>query len=149
VYLFAFLLDYWLGYLFVMRPLLAKSTLIVFDRYFHDLLVDPLRYRYGGPLWLARVLSRLIPPPDLLFLVLDASEEIILSRKQELPTGEVRRLRSEYQTLANTSSSATLVKTDDGLEKTVAGASDVIAAYMASRFRRQHPYWFASARNEQ
>jgi hypothetical protein len=27
-----------------------KQTLLICDRYYHDLLVDPLRYRYGGPL---------------------------------------------------------------------------------------------------
>src|SRR5437660_1236549 len=55
--LIAFFLDYWLGFLLVIRPMLAKSTVVLFDRYFHDLFVEPLRYRYGGPSWLARLLS--------------------------------------------------------------------------------------------
>ncbi|PYV70462.1 MAG: hypothetical protein DMG97_19215, partial [Acidobacteria bacterium] len=54
--LFAYLLDYWLGYWFVIRPVLARSGLVVFDRYFDDVLIDAKRYRYGGPLWLARML---------------------------------------------------------------------------------------------
>ena len=41
--------DYWLGYLVLTRPLVARSGLVVFDRYFHDILIDSRRYRYGGP----------------------------------------------------------------------------------------------------
>src|ERR1017187_7994795 len=43
------ILDYWFGYLTKIRPALARSNLVVFDRYFYDLLVDRRRYRYGGP----------------------------------------------------------------------------------------------------
>ena len=97
--LFAHFLDYWLGYWLVIRPVLARSCLVVFDRYFDDILIDPERYRYGGPSWLARMLRLLIPKPDLM-LVLDAPEEVVLSRKQEIAPEEVqhqRRLYSEYQ----------------------------------------------------
>jgi hypothetical protein len=43
-----YLADWWLGYLADIRPALARSTLVVCDRAYHDILVDPLRYRYGG-----------------------------------------------------------------------------------------------------
>jgi hypothetical protein len=43
--IFAHLLDYWLGYWLVLRPMLARTGLIVFDRYFDDVLIDPKRYR--------------------------------------------------------------------------------------------------------
>ena len=35
----------WLGYLRVVRPRLSRGTLVLFDRYFPDCLVDPVRYR--------------------------------------------------------------------------------------------------------
>ena len=86
---FALLPDYWFGYLVFTRPLFARSGLIVFDRYFHHLLVDPIRYLYGGPMWLPRFLARFVTPPELLFLFLDAREEVILSRETRGPTGGV------------------------------------------------------------
>jgi len=138
------LLDYWVGYLTVLRPFLARSGLIVFDRYFQDLLVDPIRYRYGGPMWLPRLLSAFVPPPDLLLLVLDADEEVILSRKRDLPLEELRRQRASYHQLTGVGGHATLIKADQGVEKTCREASRPIVDYLTERFQRQHARWLAS-----
>ena len=62
--------EYTLGYWCEVRPALSSSTMFIFDRYYHDLFVDPRRYRYGGPLWAARLFGALIPIPDL-FIFLD------------------------------------------------------------------------------
>ncbi|HET7234495.1 MAG TPA: hypothetical protein VFJ16_31070 [Longimicrobium sp.] len=81
------------------RPRVEAGELVVFDRYFHDLLADPLRYRYGGPAWLARLAGRLVPAPDL-FVVLDAPPEVLQARKREVPPGESARARAAYRALA-------------------------------------------------
>jgi thymidylate kinase len=137
-------LDYWLGYLLVLRPFLARSGLIVFDRYFPDLLVDPLRYLYGGPMWLPKVLSRLVPRPDLLFLVLDAEDEVILSRKHEVVLEELRRQRAGYRQFTEQEGKARLIKTDQGIGWTVGEASRFIVEHLARRFERRHSGWLAS-----
>lgn len=137
----AILLDYWLGYAFVLRPVLGRAGLVVFDRYFQDILIDPLRYRYGGPLWVPWLLSKLVPPPDLLFLVLDAEEDVILSRKRELPEDELRRQRFGYKKFARSFTGAALIKTDEGIEHTTQGACRVLIDQLSSRFRRQHRGW--------
>jgi thymidylate kinase len=95
VKLAGYVVDDTLGYLVKVRPALASGRLAVFDRYFDDLLVDPHRYRYGGPPWLVRGLRRLVPRPDLI-LILDLDERQILARKAELPPAELRRLRAGY-----------------------------------------------------
>jgi thymidylate kinase len=141
VALFALFLDYWLGFVFVIRSLLARSGLIVFDRYYHDLLIDPLRYRYGGPMWLAKFIGRFVPPPDLLFLVLDAEEQVILSRKREVPPEELRRQRESYHQFTLGTKRATLIRTDNGIEPTVADASRFIVEYLTLRFQRRHARW--------
>jgi thymidylate kinase len=142
--LFAVFLDYWVGYLTVLRPFLARSGLIMFDRYFQDLLVDPIRYRYGGPMWLPRLLNAFVPPPDLLLLVLDAAEEVILSRKRELPPVELRRQRASYHQLTVVGGRATLIRTDQGVEKTCMEASRPIVDYLTERFQRQNAHWLTS-----
>lgn len=83
---------YWLDRLFRRK---RNSTLRIYDRYYHDVLVDPRRYRYGGSLWFARLVSRLVPQPDLV-VILDAPPEVLRSRKQEVAEEETIRQRAAY-----------------------------------------------------
>jgi thymidylate kinase len=136
-------LDYWLGHLLVLRPFLARSGLVVFDRYFMDLLADPLRYRYGGPMWLPKFLFRLLPRPDLLFLVLDAEDKVILSRKREVVLEELRRQRAGYRQFTGREGKARLIRTDEGIARTVGEASRFVVEHLAQRFERRHAGWLA------
>ncbi len=140
--LFSHLLDYWFGYGLVIRPLLARSGLVVFDRYFHDLLVDPRRYRYGGPLWPVRALRPLIPKPDLV-LLLDAPEEVILSRKQEVAPEQVQLQRRNYLRQANEFSRVCVIDAALPLPQVIAGAGGAVTEYLAQRFQRRHGFWLA------
>lgn len=97
--LFYFLFDYVAGYVFRVWPLAVRSTLVVFDRYYHDLLVDPRRYRYGGPMGLARFVGVLIPHPDL-WMLLDAPANVLQARKREVSAAESERQRQGYQRFA-------------------------------------------------
>lgn len=132
--------DYWLGYVLRIRSLLARSTLVLFDRYFYELEIDPLRFRFGGPMWLPRVLSRFVPRPDLLFL-LDAPEHVVYDRKQEVNVLELHRQRLEYNKLATKLKCAVVVNTTKGLESTANDVSSVILGFLAERFQcRRQPY---------
>ena len=46
------------------RAVLSQSGLVVFDRYFDDLLIDAKWYRYGKPMWVVRAFRSLIPKSD-------------------------------------------------------------------------------------
>jgi thymidylate kinase len=144
--LFLIFLDYWLGYLLVLRPFLTRSGLILFDRYFPDLLVDPLRYRYGGPMWLPKFLSRFVPLPDLLLVLLDPQSEVILSRKREVALEELRRQQASYRLFAEQNEKARLIEVDQGVERTVGEASRCVVEHLAGRFERCNSRWLAALR---
>lgn len=126
-------LDFSIGYAVSAYPAMARSETIIFDRYFHDLLIDPKRYRYAGPMWLPRLISRFIPPRKALFIILDAEEEVILSRKQELPPHELRRQRNAYKIFSSRASNSMIVSTDKSLDEIVAEIVDKILEILASR----------------
>jgi len=141
-----FFLDFWLGYLFVILPLLTRSGLVLFDRYFPDLLIDPLRYRYGGPMWLPKFLSRLVPRPDLVFVLTETQSEAILSRKREVVLEEVHRQQEGYRQLAEQIGKARLIKTDQGIERTAREASRFVVECMVQRSERYGSGGFAAPR---
>jgi len=136
-------LDYWLGYRLILRPFLARTGLVIFDRYYQDLLIDPRRYRYGGPMCLAKLLGRLVPPADLLFLVLDADDKVILLRKHEVSLAELQRQRECYRQFSQGKERATLIETDQGVEAALGEAARFVAEYLIKRFERCHASWLA------
>jgi thymidylate kinase len=91
-------LNWWIGWFRDLRAA-SRAGVVLFDRYHADLLIDPRRYRYGGPMWLAKLASQLMPQPDLV-VFLDAPAEVLLSRKQEVPIKSLEKSRDLYSALA-------------------------------------------------
>ncbi len=82
-----------------LRHARAKRAMLLSDRYFDDLLVDPRRYRYGASLCWARWMFGFLPRPDRVILLL-APAAVILARKQEVSPEELARQLDSYQDLA-------------------------------------------------
>ncbi|MEP2238391.1 MAG: hypothetical protein ABJI22_08530 [Maribacter sp.] len=93
-----FIYQYNIGWLKNILLLKRKSSLIIFDRYFDDLLVDSKRYRYGGNNSIANLMKYFIPRPSLYF-VLTADGNIIHGRKQEVSKDELTRQLKGYSNL--------------------------------------------------
>ena len=99
VKLMMFVVDYWVGYWLWIRPKLVRSTLVVSNRYFDDVLVDPRRYRIDRALAFARLLLRWVPRPEL-WLVFDIPSQALQARQGgELEEQEATRQRGEYRRL--------------------------------------------------
>lgn len=73
-----------------------RKVLVLFDRFIHDLLIDPRRYRMGRVRWWMRVLLKLAPRPDLV-VIITAPPEVIQARKQEVPPEETARQVAAYR----------------------------------------------------
>jgi len=115
---------------------LARSTLVLNDRHFVDILVDPKRYRYGGPLWLLRLIWLLIPKPDLIVL-LDAPAEVLQARKQELSFEETVRQRRAYLSLVRTMGNGHVVDATQSLDHVTGDVSDIILRHLTTRIARR------------
>lgn len=131
-----FWLDYVLGYWLRVRPALARGGLVTFDRYYQDFLIDPRRYRLQVPGWLVRALGRLVPEPELVF-VLDAEAAVLAARKQELTIEELERQLGELRALAKRQRGMRLVRVDGNVEQTVQTLVDSTRLYLDRRERRR------------
>jgi thymidylate kinase len=104
-----------------------KATLLICDRYFHDLLVDPMRYRFGAPLWTARLIARLMPQPKL-WILLNAPAEVLQARKQEVTPQETARQCDAYLAFVRKLRHHAIVDASQPLDKVIADAEHAINA---------------------
>ena len=94
LYLFT---DYLLGWICRIRPVLRRGGLVIVERGWQDLAVDPIRYRLGiGPRSI-RIFGVFLPKPTLL-IVLEAPPKALLRRKKELPEEEIVRQMHQWRT---------------------------------------------------
>ncbi|MEF8733554.1 MAG: hypothetical protein V5B40_17095 [Candidatus Accumulibacter meliphilus] len=129
-----FWVDYVLGHWVRVRPVLAKGGLVTFDRYYQDFLVDPRRYRLSLPTGLIRMLGRLIPRPELLF-ILDAPAEVLHARKQELPKLEIERQLVALRNLGAADPSVRIIRVDRAVTEIVNDLERETLAYLDRRNR--------------
>jgi len=113
-------------------PLTARSSLVIFDRYLHDMLADPLRYRWAGPAGLLKAASRLVPQPDL-WIVLDAPAEVLQARKQEVSLDASQAQRDAYRRLAADLRGARLFDTSLDVQHCTAEICDYVLSHMRLR----------------
>jgi hypothetical protein len=102
-----------------------RETLFLCDRYYHDLLVDPTRYRFGAPLWTARLVGRLMPRPKL-WILLDAPAEVLQARKQEVTLEESERERHAYLAFVRNQRRHAIVDASQPLDKVIGDVEDAI-----------------------
>jgi thymidylate kinase len=88
------LIDNWLTYVAYLR----RNYVIICDRYFYH-YVFPLNRVGGISRYLLEIYPRLIPKPDIVFL-LDLPAEMAHERRPEAPISTYRRNREYYLKLA-------------------------------------------------
>lgn len=130
--LMMFAADYWIGYWTRIRPSLVRSTLLVSDSYFDDVLVDPRRYRMHRPRACARLLAPWIPQPAL-WLVFDVPAHVLRERRGANDEGELDRQRSEYRRVLRGRRNVVVLDAGQPVEQVIADAERAIVAQASRR----------------
>lgn len=125
--------EYWIKKVFHGQK---SSTLIFWDRYFYDLLVDPKRYRYGGPMGAVHFLSRIVPMPNLVIL-LDAPAEVLQSRKKEVSYSEAGRQRQAYLNLVGSMKNGVVIDASQSLTRVIQATCEAIIGTMSLRVKKR------------
>jgi thymidylate kinase len=73
-----------------------NKKIYIFDRYAHDILIDPLRYKHSLSQKITEYFLNYFPSPNL-WIFLNPSIKTIKSRKRELSDDELKRQTSEYR----------------------------------------------------
>jgi thymidylate kinase len=119
------------------RRALAASRLVIFDRYYYDILIDPVRYRLPNScIGFARRLVPLAPAPDLCVL-LDVPAEALQHRKQEVSFAESQRQRFAYREMFRSLPNTLLVNADCPLAEVTHQVSTAVLSFAGNVSRRQ------------
>ncbi len=114
------------------RLVKARGGLVLFDRHLIDILIDPVRYRYGGPRFVLDLLARLTPKPDLVIL-LHAPGEVLHARKPEMTLAETKRQARAYLDLVRALPNGHVVDASQGFEKVSRDIEDILLDARARR----------------
>ena len=92
-----------------------SNQLIIFDRYAHDLMIDPIRYKFNLPNRISKFILNLFPNPSL-WIVLNAPIKVLEKRKKELPTKELKKQIRSYLNFAKQRKNSIVVNTNNSVQ---------------------------------
>ncbi len=118
-----FLADFILGYWFRIYPRRRRGQLIIGERWYFDVVVNPQRYGFKLPEWLLRLGGYLIPQPDLTIL-LTADPDAIYARKPELTVEQITKQIEAMRGILPEHPKGLEVATDIPLDESVARISN-------------------------
>lgn len=130
------LLYYWLdqlvGYVLRIRPLRRSDALVVLERGYWDMAVDPCRYRLGLRPALIAALGRLVPEPDLTFVLVGAPSTIA-DRTRELSVDETDRQVRRWSELARSRERWHVLDATRSADRILADAAMLVATERRNR----------------
>ena len=112
-----FRILYWLIVYRFFFHLFANNSkqLIIFDRYAHDLMIDPIRYKFNLPINITKFILDLFPKPNL-WIVLNAPIKVLEKRKKELSTKELKKQIRIYLNFAKQRKNSIVVNTNNSVQ---------------------------------
>jgi len=130
-----YILDYVIGYYLKLFPMMIKTTAIIMDRYYYDIIVDPFRYGFNLPRWLLKLGRFIVPKPDLT-VYLDNTADKLHRRKKELSVGELDRQIHIWRRFIADLPNAKIVTTDKSLREVVEEVARFVLAKRTEKTRK-------------
>ncbi len=132
-----YLARYRSGHIRYVLPKKIRSTLTIYDRYFDDIVIDPIRYRNGISPRIVRMFCHFIPRPDQWFF-LDCPTDVIQARKAEVTAEETERQRQAYLKLANARKNSIVLDTNRSVDEISIQACRAMCDLLSKRARKRY-----------
>lgn len=133
-----YLCDFIIGYWAVVHLRKAKTTLVLGERYFADVVVNPARYGFSQSVSSLKVVSKLVPKPDITIL-LSNDPAVIHSRKAELDESEIANQLTAFRDELPAWGRYEIVKTSDSPENVAVRIIEICSNLLAERTRNRLP----------
>jgi hypothetical protein len=107
-------------------------TLRISETCYEDLLIDPVKYRYGGPMWFARLAGKFFPSPDL-WIMLDPAPEGLPARNHDVLSERNRSQLQAYRAFARTRKRYVILDAGQSADRITEAAYSAIVDTLAER----------------
>ncbi|TVZ16944.1 hypothetical protein [Maribacter sp. MAR_2009_72] len=129
-----YMFDYTFGFYFkIYRSKATTCCVWIFDRYYYDYLVDPVRARIKLPKWIIKLGQIIIPEPDIIFC-LGADSKHIYNRKPELSLKEVDRQVKQLEKFCQHHKNAVWIDTSQDVSVATTIVLENLVNSMGKRF---------------
>lgn len=102
--------------LFFFYNLKKKNQIIIFDRYVHDILIDPVRYRFNLSRNIIKKLIKFFPNPNL-WIILKVNPSVAYNRKKEISLKETKKQCIKYLKFAKTKKNSIVINTNKNIKQ--------------------------------
>ena len=123
------------GYVFTTKLLLLRSTGVIIDRYFYDILVDPNRYKIKLPKKIIKFFSIMVPKPELTFIITADSKQIY-ERKKEIQLGQINEIQNKYVELKKFIKNFYLIDNSKDLLASERNMRNIMINFMNNKFKK-------------
>ena len=120
-------LDFVIGYWLIIYPKLRNNYLVIGERYFLDVIVNPSRYGFFLPTRLIRAFGYLVPDADIIILLTDEPERIF-KRKQELSVIQITNQLTAYNNELYGNPTARIIETTQSADNIAATIIEILVA---------------------
>jgi hypothetical protein len=125
-------LEEWVSQFRRTRNLLLR----ICEGYYHDLLIDPKKYSYSGPMWFARLVGALLPTHDL-WILLDPSSDGMQSEIQQGALAKTHAQLEAYRSFVRTRKRYVILDASCPAANVREGAYTAIIDTLADRAERK------------
>ena len=125
-------LDFFVGGWVRFVPFRMRSGLIVLERGWLDMAVDPRRYRIALPSQLVKTLGRMLIQPDLA-IVLEAPPAVAAERKPEIDGMELERQARTWRSVIPSRITRVYIDASAPAEAVLASAREAVLSFMSER----------------
>ena len=123
------------GYVFTTKLLLVRSTGVIIDRYFYDILVDPNRYKIKLPKTIIKFFSIIVPKPELAFII-TADYRQIYERKKEIRLDQINEIQNKYVELKKFIKNSYLIDNSKDLLTSEKNMKNIMINFMNNKFKK-------------
>ncbi|NOQ32168.1 MAG: hypothetical protein GQ570_13720 [Helicobacteraceae bacterium] len=130
-----YITDYIIGYYKVVKPVLFRRGIIIFDRYYTDIISDSKRSRIYLNYKMIFMLRKLVPNMDYNFIIF-VDPELILQRKQELTREQIDEIYEKLNHICEQDKNYTPINNDAQPQIAVNAILDNILEQQDKKYRK-------------